>query len=465
MSAYALTLIVLGVLPPLLLFLAARLDRGGDIVHPLTVIAWTFVIAYGLKSVYLAYAVDAEVPFRTREQSGDILYIGQLIVLVAATSMIVGYFMMARKGFRTAPPRRQRNTLFWTSVYWAVFALCLAGMVQLFVMKGLHIQLTTLQFTTAKYYIDEDTGERSSLGFLLISADILVVCFLYYLANGGKFLRINPYTLAIAFVCLTYFLSSQRTGVLNILICVLIMSRQSLFDFRSRAALKRLALLATVIPVLSVASNIREERREVSASELSILAGLESTANHVFEGFYALDPIKITMIARSEEDHMMGESFIMFLVAPIPRLIWPEKPSVRLGPYVGQALLDFNNNSGAPPSAIGEFYINFGMTGVVLGMFLMGVLLKIVHSTYAIAPNPVFSRVRYALAVMIFVHFLIADFSYAILFVFKYGIGIFLCEKYWSTRLAPRSNAVPARPTPQNLPAIDGVAGPTHQLP
>lgn len=465
MSAYALTLIVLGVLPPLLLFLAARLDRRDDIVHPLSVIAWAFVVAYGLKSIYLAYAVDAKVPFRTREQSGDILYIGQLIVLVAAMSMIVGYFTMARKGFRTAPPRRQRNTLFWTLAYWAVFALCLAGMAQLFVMKGLHTQLLTLQFTSAKYFVDEDTGVRSSLGFLLIAADILLVYFLYYLANGGKFLSLNLYTLAIAFVCLTYFLSSQRTGVLNVIICVLIMSRQSLFNFSSKAALKRLALVATVIPILSLASNIREERREVSASELSIIAGLESTANHVFEGFYALDPIKITMIARSEDDRLMGESFIMFIFAPIPRLIWPEKPSVRLGPYVAQALLDLNTQSGAPPSAIGEFYINFGMIGVIFGMFLMGVLLKITYSTYKIAPNPVFSRVRYVLTIMLFVHFFIADFSYAILFVFKYGIGILLCEKYWSARIAPISNAAPVKCNITILPAINGVVGATRHLP
>lgn len=465
MSGYAFSLIVLGVVPPFLLFVAARMDRRGDIAHPLTVIGWTFVAAYGLKSLYLAYAVDAMVPFRTRQQSGDILYIGQLIVLVATIALILGYFTMARKGFRPRARTRQRNVLLWKTVYWAVFALCLAGLAQLFVMKGLHVQLMTLQFTTAKYYVDEVSGEKSSLGFLLMSADVLVVYFLYYIATGGKFLRVTAYTLAIGFVCLTYFLSSQRMGVLNILIGILILSRQSLFNITSKSAVKRLALLAAVIPVLSIASNIREERREVSASELSIAAGLESTANHVFEGFYALDPIKITMIAQSDEDHLLGESFAMFLVAPIPRLIWPEKPSVRLGPYVGQALLDFNNNSGAPPSAIGEFYINFGLPGVVVGMFLVGILLKVVRSTYFLSPDPVFSRVRYALALMIVVHFFIADFSYAVLFVFKYGIGVFICERYWRARLSARSVTAPQTSLDQNNPALDGLAGVTRPIP
>ena len=128
---------------------------------------------------------------------------------------------------------------------------------------------------------------------------------------------------------------------------------------------------------------------------------------------------------------MLGESFLMFFVAPIPRVIWSEKPSVRLGPYVAQALLDFNNNSGAPPSAVGEFYINFGISGVILGMFFLGGLLRILFATYLMSSDTKFSRIRYALSIMIIIHFLIGDFTYAILYVFKYGIAMAICERFW----------------------------------
>ena len=435
MSFYAFSTLLLGALPPAMLFFLNRFDRKLDIASPLGIMAWTIVVSYSLKSFYMAYALDAGHAFRTQESTGDLLYIGQFIVLLATFSLAVGYLMVPKLRFRPRIVRGQRNALFWKIVYWGVFALCLVLLARLFFLKDLHQQLLQLQFTSAKFYVDEE-GTKSSLGFLLISADILIIYFLYYITLGGKLLRPNIYVFAILFVVLTYFLSSQRTGVLNIVIGALIVGRHSLVSFRSKTALKRLVLVVTVLSVLSLASNIRQERREVGLSELSVAAGIESTLEHVFEGFYAIDPIKITAIAVLSDERLYGESFVMFIVAPIPRILWPEKPNVRLGPYVGQDILGFNNNSGAPPSGIGELYLNFGTLGVAMGMLLLGMVLAVIRNTYVRATEDQFARVRYAAAFMIVIHFMIADFSYAILFVIKYGIAILICERYWRSKLA-----------------------------
>jgi len=437
MILYSVSIAILGIVPALLLFAASRLDRSHTIAHPLRVIAWVVLLGYSLKSFYLAYAVSAGAPFRTQEFTTDYLYIGQLMVILATLAFILGFGIASR--MKVARITRLSLTLrsFNTPIYWAVFLLAVGGVAALFYLKGLHLQLASLRFQAAKFFVSEESGTRSSLGFLLVGADILVVFFLYYVGLGGRLLRINLYLPAIMLVALNYFLSSQRTGVVIIIVGTILVGRVGLFNVLSRFGRRRLVLVSAIFLILSSASFIRQGQGEVTLSDINIVESVEATAEHVFEGIYALDPSKLTGIVLRHEEFLFGQSFAMFLVAPIPRVLWPGKPNVRLGPYVAQELLDYRNESGAPPSGVGEFYINFGWTGVALGMLLLGGLAALARSLYYEAEDPNIGRVRYALGMLILIFFIIGDFSYAALFIIKYSFAAIVCEAYWRNRSQP----------------------------
>ena len=77
-------------------------------------------------------------------------------------------------------------------------------------------------------------------------------------------------------------------------------------------------------------------------------------------------------------DFQYGRTFANWLLAPVPRAIYPDKPMITTGPIIGTEIYG-NRISGIPPGFIAELYWNFYIPGVVFGMLFMGVVLKRLH--------------------------------------------------------------------------------------
>ena len=70
-----------------------------------------------------------------------------------------------------------------------------------------------------------------------------------------------------------------------------------------------------------------------------------------------------------------GRTFAEWLLAPVPRAIYPGKPMIVTGPIIGTEIYG-TKFSGVPPGFIAELYWNFYIPGVVFGMLIMGFVLK-----------------------------------------------------------------------------------------
>ena len=80
-------------------------------------------------------------------------------------------------------------------------------------------------------------------------------------------------------------------------------------------------------------------------------------------------------------EFMQGKTFIQGLEVLVPRLLYPEKPDMNIGNWTAKAFgaVDPSDDvTNFSPTFIGEFYMNFGVTGVFVGMFLMGILATLV---------------------------------------------------------------------------------------
>jgi hypothetical protein len=75
-----------------------------------------------------------------------------------------------------------------------------------------------------------------------------------------------------------------------------------------------------------------------------------------------------------------GWTLALIPIAYVPRLLWPDKPATTIGNWITETYGTGTIVSTATgPSWIGEFYLNFGVAGVVGGMFVMGILLRLLQ--------------------------------------------------------------------------------------
>ena len=73
-----------------------------------------------------------------------------------------------------------------------------------------------------------------------------------------------------------------------------------------------------------------------------------------------------------------GKTMSYIAYAFIPRILWPQKPNVSRGAwfdaYIGQARSAKEATTSLGMTATGELYWNFGLPGVLLGMFVIGLM-------------------------------------------------------------------------------------------
>jgi hypothetical protein len=105
--------------------------------------------------------------------------------------------------------------------------------------------------------------------------------------------------------------------------------------------------------------------------------GLQRLA-HRFDGLG-----RSSVIIRETPDRVPfqgGWTLAQIPIAYVPRILWPGKPAVGIGQWITDTYgAGSHLESATGPSWIGEFYLNFGVPGVVVGMFVMGMLIRVLH--------------------------------------------------------------------------------------
>jgi hypothetical protein len=80
--------------------------------------------------------------------------------------------------------------------------------------------------------------------------------------------------------------------------------------------------------------------------------------------------------------YQYGRTMLTWLVAPVPRWLWPEKPDIGVGRELGVPVFQRAiGTGGVPPGIIGELHLNFGLAGVFFGLFAAGLVLRSLRET------------------------------------------------------------------------------------
>ncbi len=451
---YSLLIILLGIAPAFLLFASSRSAGIGP--PPLKVMGWTVVLGYTLKSFYLSAAVVYDLPFRPDWLAFDIVHLGQFAVTIAILCLIAGYAFASERlkesTFMVRPPGRPMISP--KLYYYPILAISFGLLVAFFVKMGFVEQIMSLRFFSKKFFIDE-FGNRNSLGMLSIGGDFILVFFVYYFALTKKFSFFSVYSLMLYFLIITHILGSKRNAVLMIVILMIIVLSTKGIHKSIFKKLGRIAVVCGLLIIITFASQIRSSGQDGnSLGQLNIGKAVGITLIHAFEGAYFMDPAKTAVIVDrvgDDVDYLYGSSIAGLFIAPVPRLIWPEKPIVRAGPFVAQELMNFQSTAGVPPGVVGELYLNFGWFGILIGMPLIGMLMAYLWHLHKRSDNRDLSIIRYAFYMISFVYLFTVEFTAASIIAIKFIIAMRLIEPYWRQQLRKQSRSTTFRPrTPAN---------------
>jgi hypothetical protein len=200
--------------------------------------------------------------------------------------------------------------------------------------------------------------------------------------TGSKSLFLLP----LMMVAFAYIVETRRIRMSWVLGAVLlIVMIYPLASFQRHVLLAENTLTATdalknPVQTLSILSQF------VSSADWQeyFLAGLKATGNR----FNSLGITSIIM--RDTPDRVPyqgGWSIGNIVIAYVPRIFWPGKPDIAIGQWITSNYGPGPHiRSHTAPSWIGEFYMNFGYLGIVGGMMVMGVYIRLVH-TYLFRPN------------------------------------------------------------------------------
>jgi len=103
-----------------------------------------------------------------------------------------------------------------------------------------------------------------------------------------------------------------------------------------------------------------------------------------------------------------GKTIIDLLPLFIPRVFWPDKPVFRMGRTFGETFrvvgaLDEETNVAV--TVPGELYWNFSWPGIVVGMMLLGMLMRWLYRRYAEAAPGATAPVRRAIHIVVLISF------------------------------------------------------------
>lgn len=362
------------------------LRREYNIFEPITFIAFMILIGVTAKMLFIVvFHVESLIIYRKLllGSSLDLLWLGCIAVLAGLSSLVFGYLLPLSSN--TFIPQRlvlgQWNMNRMMRIVWLMLALSI-GSFFLFIILA-NISITSFADLSGKRFANLEGGSAARAEN--------VVYYLYRISLFGKYafyfllisffrnefqLRSIKGVLLILSVISTIFIPyffNNRAGVVVIGVDAMMLY----YFIRGRLNLPLVATSVGVVLILLLSiSGLRHN-----------LSGEETTINDRIEDFmgerHLLDVSKTAQIINavpSRIEFMYGESMIGWLFAPIPRSIWPDKPiSTEIGRLVSDKVYGQPFN-GVPPGLIAELFMNFGWYGIIAGMAIYGMVLRLSYN-------------------------------------------------------------------------------------
>lgn len=368
--------IIIGLLLFMVLILTSRSSGRFNLFSPPMVFSFFVLIGVFFRSVYFSFFDNIETYEGLIDRS--ILFYGYLTMMISVFFYCLGYLFPGNKNIKINFFKFRCRTKILVNIL-VIYAFI--ALFSYFYVMGLFKNFFVYGPFTPRFYDIEGIG-RTSLTYLTWGADILFVIFLYKLslAKSFKHLKKTDYVYILVPIY-TMVMTTNRGDIVLYLIGVMCVN-YSMND-KKIPFVKIILLLIIVVGGLGVVrGQIQSINKGIYSENKSIFI---TTFDHMMKRPYHMAIDKTSVIvynAIEKEVCLYGKSIVSILYAPVPRLLWKEKPSVRIGPWVAEEIYERENRSGVPPGFIAELFLNFSWLGISVGMFLYGIVCRIVYNSF-----------------------------------------------------------------------------------
>jgi len=416
----------------------ALIAERKDVFSPLNILTYILIVSAPVFCVYVLYfADDWNAEYAVFWQEFVDITPGIIITAFAFVALLIGYFYFSIK----SDSNRSRATI--DEAIYSIHKLRMVGLLVLLITvvsgfmfaKDVNYAASLADNVLSKKSIHEATvgmAIRGSalmhwrlLGISLPHAFIIVFMALVWLRklNAGT---VDYVLLSVIFFisCFIPFIASTRTPILEVLI-VLVMLRHYLVKETNLAKLVLIGFAG-----MMVIGTLGELRRN---PDKLVLASVSASVDSVVGSAYFVDLGKTSIVVNrvpSSVDYLYGSSLVSIGLTLVPRQLWPDKPVVRIGFFVGQEIIRLNNRTGIPPGFVAETYLNFGYWGIFPMFFLLGCLMRKIYDQLLHQRN-FKNTVTYVVGIVIVsLSLLSTDVTYAIVQVISYATPIYVIHRF-----------------------------------
>lgn len=389
---------------PRFIFVAVGMAALATVLVPLAtapdashfVSSWSFVavsvlVGVTLRSIFVAASRPDEAVIQLlylRGQPVAFFLSAAALLLVALIVMAIGYSVLGVR-FNGARERLIRYRVNPRALGILVGAFALIGFAAFarFVMETGGLDLVTPSAKRGNVAGLAGTDDLQTLGYLRFGAGMAAVAFyaqLSYWASQG--LSLWPWRLPVLVglflnASLLPFYASSRSDLLWLLLA----AGAILYHAGLRPRLPYLLLGMSLLPVLFFVVTFMRAEQTGDLAAVREAATPAALLDSTVANRNLADPFKTAHVMNnvgSVLEWKNGKSLYTWLVAPIPRELWAEKPAIAIGGELG-VLVYGNRRAGVPPGLVGEMYWNLHLPGVLLGSLLFGIGLRYLHDNFA----------------------------------------------------------------------------------
>lgn len=309
---------------------------------------------------------------------------GTWLSTIGYVSMAIGYFINFKIGSHVSGEiYREKNNNYQDSylisvencndkimmVSSCIWMFAFLSSVILIVTSGQNLKyMLTLKLSDSA---NSNELTRSSFQFLGVFAYMMVPSFLYILHFGkSKVFKIIVFYLMV--------MSFLIRGFRFILVAVIIAPVVMVYLIkRKRPKLSQLVILFIIL--LLMIGFVGFIRNGIRTGE-GISSGFNTDEiEKAFFGNFEIFKTYYGIMKHIPKDlsYTYGQQIFLYtLIMFIPRALWPSKPEPITRSVITTSISAYANMAGTAYPYIGEYYHEFGVAGVIVGCFILGILLK-----------------------------------------------------------------------------------------
>jgi oligosaccharide repeat unit polymerase len=372
-----------------------------DLFEPIVLIYIATLIGGTARAILLAFDGFENYPFIMQGYTLDVVFEYGFFILLGMISLSVGYlFVEGRIEIKKLIPfidlefnKKKLN--------WMVIFCVLVSMVGSF----LYVSNTGINFNDMDSISNKRASEVGNMGIYTahgyltmlsaFSEYALYIIFTFLMFKGGGRFYFFLLPLLFLLACFIPFVSSSRMDIL------LIMINMGIVYYYAKGKVVPVKALIVVIVVSFLLVSFMGQLRAMAQERDTV--NMENPIVAVIASGNFVDITRFSVILNEmpeKMDFLYGQSLISWVMAPVPRSLWPEKPQISLGPLVRDRIYGLpTRNNGFPPGIYTEGYMNFGIVGLILLPFFFGALLRLLYNSFVVYLE------LYPVALIVFVGF------------------------------------------------------------